>query len=134
MTNEPEIEKPEHLRDDLHPSPEDASTGKPVPLPGMIGIGLYMLVLAAVVSFGAVGGHLPKLFLVLVPFFVTASFGLLRMFRWAWALTLSAVFLLMNYDLWLFFEQKDAGGAVQGLLNLVFFLYLVRADVRARLR
>lgn len=103
-------------------------------LPGMVAIGLYMLVLAAVVSFGVVGGHLPRLLLVLPPLFVTASFGLLRMFRWAWALTLSAVLLLGAYNLWIFFEQNQAPGAVQGLLNLVFFLYLVRGDVRSRLR
>jgi hypothetical protein len=130
MTNEPEIEKTENPQGD----PQMDKTGKVFPLPGMIGIGLYMLVLAAVVSFGAVGGHLPKLFLILVPFFVTASFGLLRMFRWAWALTLSAVFLLMTYDIWLFLNKKEPGGAVRGLLNLVFFFYLVRLDVRSRLR
>jgi hypothetical protein len=104
------------------------------PLPGMIAIGLYMLVLAAVVTFGVVSGHLPRLLLLLAPLFITASFGLLRMFRWAWALTLAAVFLLMAYDLWLFFQAKEPGGAVQGLLNLVFFFYLVREDVRSRLR
>lgn len=112
-------------------SPKDASV---LPLPGMIAIGLYMLVLAATVTFGVVSGHVPKLMLILAPFFVTASFGLLRMFRWAWALTLAAVFLLMTYNLWIFFEQKQAPGAVQGVLNLVFFLYLVRVDVRSRLR
>src|ERR1700676_5161157 len=113
MTNEPEIEKPEDPQGDPRTDKIGAGkTGKVFPLPGMIGIGLYMLVLAAVVSFGAVGGHLPKLFLILVPFFVTASFGMLRMFRWAWALTLSAVFLLMTYDIWLFLRQKEPGGAV----------------------
>jgi len=135
MTNGPEIEKPEDLQSDPWSDKTGVDKdGKVFPLPGMIGIALYMLVLAAVVSFGAVGGHLPKLFLILVPFFVTASFGMLRMFRWAWALTLSAVFLLMTYDLWLFLNQKEPGGAVQGLLNLVFFFYLVRVDVRRRLR
>ena len=104
------------------------------PLPGMIFIGLYMLALAAAVTFGVVGGHIPRIFLILVPLFVTASFGLLRMLRWAWALTLSAVFLLMTYNLWIFFERQQAPGAVQGVLNLVFFLYLVRADVRSKLR
>jgi hypothetical protein len=104
------------------------------PLPGMVAIGLYMLVLAATVSFGVVGGHIPKLLLILAPLFVTASFGLLRMFRWAWALTLAAVFLLMTYNLWIFIEQKQPPGAIQGLLNLVFFFYLVRTDVRSRLR
>ena len=87
----------------------------------MVAIGLYMLVLAATVSFGVVSGHVPKVMLILAPFFVTASFGLLRMFRWAWALTLAAVFMLMTYNLWIFFEQKQAPGAVQGVLNLVFF-------------
>ena len=37
-------------------------------LPGMVAIGLYMLVLGAVVSFGVVSGHLPRLLLILVPF------------------------------------------------------------------
>ncbi len=108
--------------------------GKVIPLPGVVAIGLYMLVLAAVVSFGVVGGHYPPLFLIIAGLFVLASFGLLRMLRWAWALTLSAVFLLMVYNLWLFLEQQQAPGAIQGLLNMVFFLYLVRVDVRSRLR
>jgi hypothetical protein len=119
----------------LQNAQENGSQGKgSLPLPGMVAIGLYMLVLAAAVSFGVVSGHIPKLLLLLVPFFVVASFVLLRLFRWAWALTLSAVFLLMTYNLWIFFEQKQAPGAIQGILNLVFFLYLVRVDVRSRLR
>lgn len=105
-----------------------------VPLPGIIAIALYMLVLAATVSFGVVGRHLPWLMLIVAILFVTGSFGLLRMFRWAWALTLAAVFLLMTYNFWIFFSQKQPPGAVQGFLNLVFFFYLVRVDVRSRLR
>jgi hypothetical protein len=117
----------------LDPAAQDKGTSA-WPLPGMIAIGLYMLVLAAAVTFGVVSRHIPWIFLALPPLFVTASFGLLRMFRWAWALTLSAVFLLMSYNLWLFLAQRQAPGAVQGVLNLVFFLYLVRTDVRSRLR
>jgi hypothetical protein len=114
--------------------PTTVAGARVLPLPGMIAIALYMLVLAAVVSFGVVGGHLPRLLLILAPLFVAASFGLLRMFRWAWSLTLSAVLLLMTYNLWIFFEQRQAPGAVQGALNLVFFFYLVRPAVRSRLR
>jgi hypothetical protein len=125
--------RPDHLTGKVGLEP--VAEGKAVLLlPGMVAIALYMLVLAAVISFGVVGKHIPVIFLLLAPFFVTASFGLLRMFRWAWALTLSAVFLLMSYNLWLFFEQKQAAAAIQGLLNLVFFFYLVRVDVRKRLR
>ncbi len=127
MTEEPQTE----LTAKVPLEPTAADGAKVLPLPGMIAIALYMLVLAAVVSFGVVGGHYPPFLLILAP---TASFGLLRLFRWAWALTLSAVFLLMTYNLWIFFEQQQAPGAIQGVLNLVFFLYLVRADVRSRLR
>ena len=142
--NTPEQPEPDRLSakvsfDPAQPADAEAESagdaGRTVlPLPGMIAIGLYMLVLAATVTFGVLSGHIPKLLLILAPFFVTASFGLLRMFRWAWALTLAAVFMLMTYNLWIFLEQKQAPGAIQGILNLVFFLYLVRVDVRSRLR
>jgi hypothetical protein len=55
-------------------------------------------------------------------------------FRWAWALALAAVALLSGYNFWLFSTQHTTVGLVQGSLNLVFFLYLVRAQVRESLR
>jgi hypothetical protein len=139
MSDETEQHEPDRLtaKVSLDPAANGTGTsaGKAVlPLPGIVAIALYMLVLAATVTFGVVGGHIPRLLLILAPFFVTASFGLLRMFRWAWALTLSAVFLLMSYNLWIFINQKQSPAAIQGVLNLVFFLYLVRVDVRSRLR
>lgn len=124
---------PDHLTAKVGLEPAVAGKG-PLLLPGVTAIALYMLVLAAVIAFGVVGKHIPWIFLLLAPFFVTASFGLLRMFRWAWALTLSAVFLLMSYNFWIFATQGQPPGAIQGLLNLVFFFYLVRVDVRSRLR
>ena len=124
---------PDHLTAKVGLEPAAAGKG-PLLLPGVVAIALYMLVLAAVITFGVMGKHIPWIFLLLAPFFVTASFGLLRMFRWAWALTLSAVFLLMGYNFWIFASQKQPPGIVQGLLNLVFFFYLVRVDVRSRLR
>ncbi|MFC5863575.1 hypothetical protein ACFPT7_14810 [Acidicapsa dinghuensis] len=119
--------------EDKNPETIDSSAKK-IPLPGMVAIALYMLVLAATVAFGVVGKHLPWMMIVLMPVFVVAAFGLLRLFRWAWALTISACFLLMTYNVWLFLEQKQAAGAIQGFLNLLFFFYLVREDVRSRLR
>ena len=105
-----------------------------LPLPGLIAIGIYMLLLAAVIVFEVIGRLVSPFVLILVPAFVAASFGLLRMYRWAWALTLSAIFLLMSYNVWLFVTQRQAPAAVQGFLNLIFFFYLVREDVRRRLR
>ena len=104
-------------------------------LPGLAAISLYLLVLAGVLILGVVsGGHYPPLFLVFAAFFIAASAGLILLFRWAWAMALGAVFLLAGYNLWIFSSRHELPALVQGLLNMVFFLYLVRAEVRARLR
>jgi hypothetical protein len=104
-------------------------------LPGLAAISLYLLVLAGVIILGVVGGrHYPPLFLIFAATFITAGGGLLMLFRWAWALALAAVFLLVVYNLWIFSSQHLGTALVQGLLNLVFFLYLVRPEVREKLR
>ena len=103
-------------------------------LPGLLAIGLYLLVLAGVIILGVAGRHYPALFLVLAAGFITASAGLILLLRWAWALALAAVFLLVCYNTWIFGAQHIAPALVQGLLNLVFFVYLVRTEVRSKLR
>jgi glycerol-3-phosphate acyltransferase PlsY len=120
-------------------SNEDTPTRPPgrdlLPLPGLAAISLYLLLLAGVVILGVVAGHrYPPLFLVFAAGFISASAGLLMLFRWAWALALAAVFLLVIYNLWIFSSEHQGAALVQGLLNLVFFLYLVRPEVREKLR
>ncbi len=106
-----------------------------LPLPGLAAISLYLLGLAAVIILGVVDGrHYPPLFLIFSAAFITASAGLILLMRWAWALALSAVFLLACYNLWIFSTQHQIPIAIQGLLNFVFFLYLVRPEVREKLR
>ena len=119
--------------------PTDAGDGapptRPLPLPGLAAICLYLLLLAGVIILGvASGGHYPRLFLIFSAVFMAASAGLLLSFRWAWALALGAVFLLAVYNLWVFSGQHQLPALVQGLLNLVMFLYLIRPEVRANLR
>jgi glycerol-3-phosphate acyltransferase PlsY len=105
-----------------------------LPLPALAAISLYLLALAMVIVVGVVGGrHYPPLFLLFAAGFIAASAGLLRFLRWAWALALAAVFLLTVYNLWIFSSQRQLPALIQGLLNLVFFLYLVRPEVRERL-
>ena len=104
-------------------------------LPGLAAISFYLLVLAGIIILGvASGGHYPPIFLIFSAVFITACGGLLMLFRWAWALTLAAVFLLVVYNLWIFSTQHQGAAIVQGLLNLIFFLYLVRPEVREKLR
>jgi hypothetical protein len=105
-----------------------------LPLSGLAAISLYLLVLSGVIILGVAGEHYPPLFLILAAAFMAASAGLMLLLRWAWALTLAAVLLLACYNLWMFSIEHAAPGLVQGLLNMVFFLYLVRTEVRAKLR
>jgi hypothetical protein len=105
-----------------------------MPLPGVGGIALYMLVLAGISILGVVNGQFRPIYLLFSAFFFTAALGLLLMFRWAWALSLAAVVLLVTLFTWRFLTEHQYAFVVQGLLNLVFFLYLVRTEVRSKLR
>jgi hypothetical protein len=122
------------------PQQTDPETGQPQPrrgmLPGLAAISLYLMLLSGVIILGVVsGGHYyPPVYLVFAAIFMAASAGLILLFRWAWALALGAVFLLAVYNLWIFATEQQTPGLVQGLLNMVFFLYLVRTEVRLRLR
>jgi len=105
------------------------------PLPGLVAISLYLVALALVVVVGVAGQrHDPPLLLILTAGFLAASAGLLLLLRWAWAMAMAAFFLLAIYNLWIFAAQHSGPALVQGLLNLVFFLYLVRPEVRKKLR
>jgi hypothetical protein len=115
-------------------TPQPPSSPQLFPLPGLIAISLYLLLLSVVIVVGAVGGHYPRLFLILPVFLLAACGGLLMLFRWAWAMALAAVLLLSGYNLWLFAHLHLAPSLIQGLLNLVFFLYLIRTEVREKLR
>jgi hypothetical protein len=108
--------------------------GKVNMLPAIIALGFYMLMVAAGISYGVVTGNVPRIFLIVSALFVAASFGLLRLFRWAWALTLAGTLSLMMWYFWIFYSTKQGMSIVMGILNLVFFFYLVRPDVRSRLR
>jgi uncharacterized membrane protein len=103
-------------------------------LPAMAGIAFYMFMLAGVVGFGASTGRFPRLFLILCILFVAAAVGLIRLYRWGWALTTAASFLLMGYGVWAYIHTHVMAALVMSILNLVFFLYLVRPEVRERLR
>ena len=112
----------------------DSGLAARMPLPGLAAIALYMLVLAGVSILGVVGGQYRPSYLIFSALFITASLGLLRLMRWAWALALAAVVSLVGLFTWQYLLLHQALFLVQGLLNLVFFLYLVRTEVRSRLK
>ncbi len=110
------------------------SSQKRLPLPGMAGIALYMLAISGVIAFGVVGHHIPPVFLVVSLLTACASFGLLRLQRWGWALSLAATFLLMVYQFYILLRLHQVPGGVMGVLNLLLFLYLIRLEVMERLK
>jgi len=102
--------------------------------PAVVAIGLYLIVLAFVNIFGVVGGQIRPVYLVFSAIFFAVACGLLLMLRWAWTLALAAVVFLMGLFFWKFYTQHQSPFVFQGLLNLVFFLYLARPEVREKLR
>jgi len=103
-------------------------------LPGVIAISLYMILLAGVTVIYIVEHHTTILYLVFPILFVAGGLGLLMLLRWAWALTLAAIALSSATFLYQYAAGHSFSALMQGLLNLLFFLYLVRTDVREKLR
>ena len=102
--------------------------------PGLIAIAFYMILLAGVFCFNVVAGRMEAIYLVFSAFFIASSLGLMFLLRWAWALALAAVAMLAASFFWAFSTQGSDAALVQGLLNLVFFLYLVRSELREKMR
>jgi hypothetical protein len=108
-------------------------------LPGVAGICLFMLVLITINAIAALQGKFGASngkygVLALCTLLAAGIFGLLRLRRWGWALVLGGCLTLFLGNLFVF-EKTHAGPyLLQGLFALVFFLYLVRTEVRDRLR
>ena len=116
-----------------------ATAMKGVLLPGIAGIAMFLLVLAFLNTFaalrgvyGARGGRYGVLGVCTL--LAVGVFGLLRMRRWGWAIATAGALLLAVGYLFLFTRTHAGPFAVQSLFGMVFFLYLVRPEVRDRLR
>lgn len=102
--------------------------------PGLAAVALYLVLLAGVIVLGVLGQRYPALFVLFAPVFLAAAAGLLLMLRWAWALALGAVVLLAGFNLWVFATAHILPALIQSALNFIFFLYLIRREVRGKLR
>jgi hypothetical protein len=108
-------------------------------LPGVAGICMFMLVLTLINAFAALQGKFGDGrgkfgVLALCTLLAAGVFGLLRLRRWGWALVLAGCLTLAMGNMFVFQKTHVAPFLVQGLFALVFFLYLVRTEVRDRLR
>src|SRR5215475_6590733 len=114
-------------------TPDSKSSG-PAILPGMAIIALWMLLLSLIGAFGVATHSLPPVALTICAAFAAASFGLLRLRRWGWALALAATFLSVCYGSYMFFRFHQMPMIVMIAVNLIFFLYLVRPQVIERVK
>lgn len=113
---------------------EPDSAGRPRILPGIAAIALWMMLLSLIGLVGVTTRRLPPVVLALCVAFAAAGQGLFRMRRWGWALSLAAVFLSGLYGMWVLVKFHQLPIIVMITVNLVFFLYLVRPEVRERLK
>jgi hypothetical protein len=109
-------------------------------LPGMAMICVFLLLIAMVNAFSALRGQFAGGAGVRYSVFgvctlmIVGVFGLLRVKRWGWSIvTAGCVAMACGY--FFLYARTHAGPyIVQGLFDLIFFLYLVRTEVRERLR
>jgi uncharacterized membrane protein (DUF2068 family) len=103
-------------------------------LPGMAVIALWMLAQCGIGLIGVILHKLPIAVLLICVFFAVAANGLLKLKRWGWALTLGAAFLSMSYAAFMLFRFHQLPMIVMLMVNLVFFLYLIRPEVLERVK
>lgn len=103
-------------------------------LPGMAVIGLWMLAQCALGLIGVLMHKLPTGVLIICVIFAVAANGLLKLRRWGWALTLGAAFLSMSYGIFMLLRSHQLSLIAMVVLNLIFFLYLIRPEVLERVK
>lgn len=107
-------------------------------LPGVAGIGMFLLLVTMLNAFGAVTGAFGPgraryVILLLCTLLMVGVFGLLRLRRWGWALAIAGCLTMSLGDIYAFSHTHVVFFMIRGLLEIVFFLYLSRTEVRERM-
>jgi glyoxylate carboligase len=116
--------------------PDPALKGKM--LPGVAGISMFLMFLTLLNVYAALTGIFgPGAgkygVLALCTILVAGLFGLLRMKRWGLAIVLDGCLMLCGGNAYAFRMSQSPAYVIQALFMLVFFLYLVRTEVRDRM-
>jgi len=108
-------------------------------LPGIAGIAMFMIFMTMLNAFAALNGTYGTKgakysVLAICTLLAVGIFGLLRLRKWGWAIVTAGCLLLSSGDFYFFERSKSGFFLIRALLVLVFFMYLVRTEVRDRLR
>ncbi len=118
---------------------KEETEGKGKMLPGIAGVCLFLIVMTTANVYAGVSGLYGAGFgkygvLTLCTLLAVGIYGLLRLRKWGWALVTAGCLLFASGDFYYFTVSHAAFFLVRGMFVLVFFLYLVRQETRARLR
>ena len=108
-------------------------------LPGVAAICMFLLFLTMVNVYGALIGGFGTGWgkygvLTLCTMLAGGIFGLLRLQRWGYSLVMAGCVLLAVGDFYYCTKSHVAFCLLRGLFEMMFFLDLVRTEVRDRLR
>jgi hypothetical protein len=123
----------------IDPANKPSASVKGQMLPGIAGVCMFMMFMTMINVYaglhGAYGaGKARYTILILCTLLAAGIFGLLRFSKWGWALVTAGCLLFATGDFFYFSRTHSGFFLVRGLFVLVFFLYLVRTEVRDRLR
>ena len=120
----------------MNDSPETAPPGQDPrrPQPGVAAIGLWMFLMCIFWLLGVSQHKLPKIALLMCVAFAAGGQGLLRQKRWGWAMTLAAIFLSALHAMWMVAEYHQIVMLALAAFDMILFLYLIRPEVRQRMR
>lgn len=109
-------------------------------LPGMAMIAIFMMFIAVANSVnvilhrGTTRTSAVYSVLIVSTLIVVGVVGFLRLRRWGWALLLGGCFFYSLGNVVLFFQTRQAGYLLPAAFAMVFFLYLVRTEIRERVQ
>jgi hypothetical protein len=108
-------------------------------LPGVAAITLYLSLFTVATMFFALTSQAPVAsvtkygLLALYTLLAVGLYGQIRMRRWGWSIVLAGCLLLSASFFYAFRMGHHGPSLLQGLFMLLFFLYLVRPEVRDRM-
>lgn len=122
-----------------HPAPPQKRWSRNLPLPGVAAIACLLLFESGI-AFFAMLHFLQQRSMIALPIFLATLLmfaggaGLLRRYRFGWAIALANSLLTACYALVHAIAGRTPQPLIPAALYLVFFFYLIRPDVRTRLR
>jgi hypothetical protein len=97
-------------------------------------VALWMLITCGIGLFGVMAHHFPAIVVVFCALFAAGAQGLIKRRRWGWAIALATAFLSVCYGAWVGLRFHQPPALILVMVNLVFFLYLIRPEVIERVK